>query len=1295
MPVVGANRHSRARSFVIALVTALVLFGAPLVAARAFSSLDDPIYFWRAQSVPLPASHATFVSSLDVVLVTVKPEHPSLGNELVELNPRTGQIGRHVFVGGRPTQVEVSDDGTVAYVAIDGARIVKVDLASFTVSSVISPPAPNSGWTPYAKVLDLDVIPGHNNRLAATFASSSYGTLVVFENGQPLAKQSLYSDFVQVIEAVSDSTIYAYNNVSSGFEFFTFAVASDGVTRTGAVTIFSGWSDTNFELAGDLAVTTKGHIIDPRIPAVRSTLPMVGPVEATPADDTVTVVSGSTVSQFHLSTGQPRESRTFSELSGVTDLVATSEGFAAVGASSVVLLGTTVEPGDVEVPTSAVPSIGDLVPSLVGLVTNDLVADINSGRLFASVASTGGTHANNVVRIDPQSGQIADAVYVGSRPTSLALSDDGATLYVALTDASYVVQIETASMTEVTRFPLGTADGYVVYADHLAVQPGTTNTVAVALYAKGYSPRHEGVALFRDGVRMPDISPDHTGANKIGFADPNTLYGITTESSGDNLFTMAVTATGITRTGDRRDSFFGFGRNFEVAGGFGWITDGSVLSLPSGDRAAYFEAGALEPALSQNRVYQLSGSTLKEYEFSTRRRLGARQLAYTGTNDILVHTGSGLAARTEQGILLLNEKPCFGLEPTILAEGGVTYGTEGDDVILGTEGLDVIHGLGGDDVICGGSDMDQLLGGEGNDKLAGGGGDDILGGGAGADDMYGGFGDDTVHLEARHAPQFVDLDDAADDGAMGDKDNVRSDIEVVVGSDDDDMIRSANAASATLVGGEGNDQLVGGIGADTLQGDAGDDVLDGGRGDDTITGNGGNDQLGGGEGNDKLDGGEGDDSIVASAGSNSVHGGNGADTITAGSGDDTVDAGDGNDSVSSAAGNDSIASGAGNDLIDTGAGNDTVKAGFGDDTVATADGDDVIDGDEGNDTVNAGSGTDTVRGGDGADVLLGGDYPDVIFGGDGNDVIEGGMGTDDIHGDAGDDNLRGGDANDTLHGDTGDDVIDGESNGDTIRGGDGNDTLEGSSGDDNLEGGSGADDIDGGDNRDTVYLGFDALARVIDLDNVADDGTSGENDNVRSGNEVIVGSKGNDTVVGSSAPDTFYGGDGADTLDGAGGNDVLNGERGNDTLFGRDGNDRLSGGLGNDDLDGGAGTDAVQLTDIQMKHVVDLDNVADDGIIGNASYPREFDNVRTTNEVILGSIGPDKIIGDANPNFLSGGAGNDELYGLGGKDVLDGGIGMDALFGGGGDDTLIGGAYVDHCYGNAGNDTGSCEAFTQ
>ena len=101
----------------------------------------------------------------------------------------------------------------------------------------------------------------------------------------------------------------------------------------------------------------------------------------------------------------------------------------------------------------------------------------------------------------------------------------------------------------------------------------------------------------------------------------------------------------------------------------------------------------------------------------------------------------------------------------------------------------------------------RLLHGEGGaDTLNGDDGDDTLEGGAAGDVHNGGAGFDTADYSARTEPVTADLDGAADDGETAEADNVRPDIEQLLGGAGDDTLTGNNAANV-LDGGVGNDVL--------------------------------------------------------------------------------------------------------------------------------------------------------------------------------------------------------------------------------------------------------------------------------------------------------------------------------------------------------------------------------------------------------------------------------------------------------------------------------------------------------
>ena len=220
--------------------------------------------------------------------------------------------------------------------------------------------------------------------------------------------------------------------------------------------------------------------------------------------------------------------------------------------------------------------------------------------------------------------------------------------------------------------------------------------------------------------------------------------------------------------------------------------------------------------------------------------------------------------------------------------------------------------------------VEFLDGGPGDDLLTDGlgGPRTYLDGGPGADAFEG--EDATVVYADRVNPITVTTDGVANDGEIGEGDQVPSEILMVIGGAAGDTIVGSN----NVLGGPGDDTLTGGpettglsggpgndtisVGASTwwnpwLEGDGGDDrliggsardqgdYLYGGRGNDTLIGLAGCDDLYGGGGNDIIIGGEGSDRASGNNGSDLLYGGRGADAIYGGASRDRLFGGVGTD----------------------------------------------------------------------------------------------------------------------------------------------------------------------------------------------------------------------------------------------------------------------------------------------------------------------------------------------------------------------------------------------------------------
>ena len=264
----------------------------------------------------------------------------------------------------------------------------------------------------------------------------------------------------------------------------------------------------------------------------------------------------------------------------------------------------------------------------------------------------------------------------------------------------------------------------------------------------------------------------------------------------------------------------------------------------------------------------------------------------------------------------------------------------------------------------------------------------------------------------------------------------------------------------------------------------------------------------------------------------------------------------------------------GNDVLLGTPGPDVICGRAGNDVLRGLGGDDVLQGGEGDDTLEGGAGHDDLMGQEGLDTVS---YADRSAGvtavlgrvdghdSDGNAFSAGNgasgesdrifSGVENLRGGAGADVLRGDAAANALEGGAGDDTLAGGAAADGLRGGAGNDALAGDDGDDTFTAEAtpdGADIVDGGGENDLISYAARVEALTLTLAGGADDGASGEGDDLRNVEAATAGA-GADTLIGSDAANKLTGSGGADTLQGGGGPDLMLGGAGDDALRARDG----------------------------------------------------------------------------------------------------------------------------------------------
>jgi hypothetical protein len=248
----------------------------------------------------------------------------------------------------------------------------------------------------------------------------------------------------------------------------------------------------------------------------------------------------------------------------------------------------------------------------LALDAKHLVADSKRKLLYATVGGTATMNPNSLVVIDPVSLSVKQAVTLGSDPSSLAMSDDGSTLWVGMDGAFAVrrVDLTTSPPTAGAQFTLPRGQfGDSVAAGPLAVLPGAPASLAVSLHHWGYSPSFYGAVVLDNGAARAMMTPGHTGASRLVAGPTGWLFGFNNEHTGFGFYALKVGATGLTQT-EHPGLIAGFDTDIVYAANRVYATSGEVVDVSAPDmpvRAGKFGfAGLVIPRAADGRVLMIS-----------------------------------------------------------------------------------------------------------------------------------------------------------------------------------------------------------------------------------------------------------------------------------------------------------------------------------------------------------------------------------------------------------------------------------------------------------------------------------------------------------------------------------------------------------------------------------------------------------------------------------------------------------------------------------------------------------------
>jgi DNA-binding beta-propeller fold protein YncE len=213
------------------------------------------------QRVPIQSEDIVYSEVTGRLYVSVVAAETSHGNSLARIDPMTGTIEASVFVGSDPVRLGIADDGRSLYVGLDGASAVRlVDLPSFSPGLQWSLPAGESAG-------DIEVAPGKPDVVVVSrhrygFSPSLEG-VTVYDAGTPRQVSAPgHTGGSRLAFLESPDTIFGYNNLSTGYNFFTIGIDAAGARHLDNTRGLIEGFYTDIEGAAGRIYGTDGSIID-------------------------------------------------------------------------------------------------------------------------------------------------------------------------------------------------------------------------------------------------------------------------------------------------------------------------------------------------------------------------------------------------------------------------------------------------------------------------------------------------------------------------------------------------------------------------------------------------------------------------------------------------------------------------------------------------------------------------------------------------------------------------------------------------------------------------------------------------------------------------------------------------------------------------------------------------------------------------------------------------------------------------------------------------------------------------
>ena len=168
------------------------------------------------------------------IYVTIPSSYGTNGNSIGIINPSTMTLEKTVFIGSEPTVMDISDNGQYIYVGFSGSATIR-RFNTVTQTADIQFPLGSDSFSGPFYAYNISVMPGNPNTVAVSRivkGSTGFYGVAIYDSGIPRSTTTISTypnNDSYVIHFINNTTMWGFNNHSTGFDFNKLTVDANGV----------------------------------------------------------------------------------------------------------------------------------------------------------------------------------------------------------------------------------------------------------------------------------------------------------------------------------------------------------------------------------------------------------------------------------------------------------------------------------------------------------------------------------------------------------------------------------------------------------------------------------------------------------------------------------------------------------------------------------------------------------------------------------------------------------------------------------------------------------------------------------------------------------------------------------------------------------------------------------------------------------------------------------------------------------------------------------------------------------